>query len=380
MSRTYLAALGDVNDAGTWSGIPYHFLQAAKPAGLIDEGLRLVCDGAAWTGRRATWNFWRAVTGRGKGGYQYSTSFLEALWKPVTDGLQDQAVINCFQLYAPSIVKDQRIRKLYYIDMTLLQLFDFYKIRDTIGAAIVRESLDREKQGYLAAERVVCHSQWAAQSVINDYGIDPAKVHAIVPGANIDRSTYLEWAKTAQQPQRQADQPLKLVFVGKYWDRKGLDRLLEAIKVVHGSSRRIELIVIGCQRNDLPVELRDVPGVQWIDFIDKRRELQRFLHILTSADIGCLLSKAEAGGMVLREYHALGLIVLGTAVGGSPEHMFGEAGHIVKPDASPSEIAGWLVDLIDRPEELQRLRHQAWQLREKATWDATVSQLRTLML
>jgi glycosyltransferase involved in cell wall biosynthesis len=93
---------------------------------------------------------------------------------------------------------------------------------------------------------------------------------------------------------------------------------------------------------------------------------------VSSADVGCLLSRAEAGGMVLREYHALGLVVMGTTVGGAPEHMFPDVGRAFAPAALPADIAAWLVDLVRRPSELARLRERAWACRERATWDVSV--------
>lgn len=378
-SRIYLAALGDTNDPKTWSGIPYHFLQSAKAAQFIDEGLTLVPEGSGWRRRRLLWNGWRYLTGRGKGGFQYSVSGLEHLWKPVRQRVLDQIVINCYQLYPPSVVAEPRIRKFFYVDMTLRQLFDFYDERKTIGASIAEEALQREKAGYQSAELVVCHSHWAAQSVINDYGIAADKVKVVVPGANINREKYQEWYQQSSMPMRSPGTPLRLIFVGKYWDRKGLDRLLEALQWLARHGRKIELTVIGCRRETLPANLQEVANVKWLGFLDKRTEMDRFQRLVAEADVGCLLSRAEAGGMVLREYHALGLVVLGTAVGGSPEHMFADAGYAVPIDAPSEAIARWLMDLDDHPQKLAMLRERAWERRLEATWDASVSQWRELL-
>jgi len=381
MSRphVFLAAMGDVNDPRTFSGTPYHFLQAAKAGGLIDEGLKLNTEGSAWQSRRMLWNGWRYLTGRGKGGFQYSVSCLEELWKPVRDRLHDQMVINCYQLFPPSIVTERRIRKVFYIDMTLEQLFDFYHQRDSVGSAIAREAMQREKEGYQSAELVVCHSQWAARSVVQDYSIDADKVKAIVPGANIDQIALQRWQAQAKFSERSPDQTLRLIFIGKYWDRKGLDRLLEALLLTQSQGRVIELTVLGCHREELPSHLQDVAHVKWLGFLDKRNELPRFMQIVSEADIGCLLSRAEAGGMALREYHALGLTVLGTAVGGSPEHMFGDAGFAVSPETSPDEIARWLIELNDDPDKLMMLRRRAWDHCRDATWESSVNQWRSLL-
>lgn len=379
MTKTYLAAVGDVHDPITWSGIPYHFLQAGQALGFLDDGLRLTANGMPWKVRRILWNSWRGMTGRGVGGYQYSCSFLENLWKHERHRLRDARTINCFQLYPPSMVSNEQHRKLFYVDMTLKQLFEFYQVGSSIGSAIAREAIERERVGYQSAELMVGHSRWAAQSIIQDYGISPEKVHAIIPGANLDRTTYLQWYSTATCRMRNPHDPLKLIFVGKYWDRKGLDRLLEALKLVHAEGKRYELTVMGCQRSTLPAHLQDVPNVNWVGFLDKSKEAQRFFDLVASADVGCLLSRAEAGGMVLREYHALGLIVMGTAVGGSPEHMFADAGKAFVPDDDAETIARWIVQLIDDHAFYASLREAAWKHRLQATWDETVQHWRTLL-
>lgn len=379
MSKTFLAAVGDVHDPITWSGIPYHFLQAGQALGFLDDGLRLSASGASWKTRRLLWNGWRSMTGRGVGGYQYSRSFLENLWRHEMPRLRDSRTINCFQLFPPSIVGDQRYRKIFYVDMTLKQLFEFYQVGHTIGSAIAREALERERVGYHAAELVVGHSRWAAQSVIDDYGISPEKVGAIVPGANLDRRLYQEWFATSMCRIRNKSEPLKLIFVGKYWDRKGLDRLLEALKLVHAQGKAYELTVMGCQRSTIPTHLQNVPQVNWVGFLDKRNDTKRFFDLVASADVGCLLSRAEAGGMVLREYHALGLIVMGTTVGGSPEHMFVDAGKGFAPEDNAETIAEWIVQLIDDHEYYTSLREAARKHRSQATWDETVQQWRTLL-
>ncbi|HMP17745.1 MAG TPA: hypothetical protein PKD72_12025, partial [Gemmatales bacterium] len=68
MSRVYLAAVGNANDPITWSGIPYHFLQAAQTDDLINEGLNLSTAGAIWKARRLLWNFAQLLSGHGAGG------------------------------------------------------------------------------------------------------------------------------------------------------------------------------------------------------------------------------------------------------------------------------------------------------------------------
>ncbi|HEV2916052.1 MAG TPA: glycosyltransferase family 4 protein [Pyrinomonadaceae bacterium] len=377
--RRFLAAVGDSNNPLTWSGIPYHFLQAARARGLLDEGLPLSTSGAGLRAARAAWNSLRVLGGDHYGGYQYSVAFLERLWRPVRDRIRGGIVINCFPLYAPSVVADESVSKWFFIDQTLLQLFDYYEQRALIGRRIAREALERERAGYAAATGIIAHSHWAAESLMNDYAIPQERIHVVTPGANFDAHLYARWEEEESLRRANAREreglPLRLLFVGKYWRRKGLDRLLGALALGRRAGLRAMLRVVGCERETVPRELREVEGVEWIGFLDKRRDSGKFLRTLAECDVGCLLSRAEAGGIALREYHALGLVVLGTDAGGAAEHMIPGASIAVSARASVEEIASKLLELEREPSRLLELKSAAWLTRRLALWDTTVDRI-----
>ncbi|HVG32889.1 MAG TPA: glycosyltransferase family 4 protein [Pyrinomonadaceae bacterium] len=380
--RRFLAAVGDSNNPVTWSGIPFHFLQAARAAGLLDEGLPLSTDGRVWQARRVAWNLSRVFKGDRRGGYQYSESFLERLWRPVRNSVQGGIVVNCFQLFAPSIVRDQTVEKWFFIDQTLQQLFDYYEQRPLIGRRIAHESIAREREGYHAARGIIVHSRWAARSVVNDYGVSPERVYTVMPGANIDPTEYARWEKDEEQHRaaniEHEQRPLRLVFVGKYWHRKGLDRLLGALALARRRGSLATLRVIGCRRETLPAHLRNTEGVEWSGFLDKRNEAHAFLCALGECDIGCLLSRAEAGGIAFREYHALGLPVIGTDTGGAPDHMLPGASVIVSTNSTDEEISRIIMDLERDGARLKALRKSARQQRHLALWDETVRKIKLI--
>ena len=374
MKRTYLACVGNANDPSTWSGIPFYFLDAARRSGILDEGLDLYANSLPWRLQRLLWNSVTAMHGRRLGGFQYSDYFLQRIYAPFQNKLTGSRLINFFQLYPTSIVRNTKIEKWFYIDMTLRQLFRCY------GAAIDDRTADeaflREEEGYMNAAGVLAHSHWAAKSVVEEYGVSADAVHVAVPGASFDMDAYREWDRSSSAtPGNASLEPLRLVFVGKYSQRKGLDRLLAAVHIARARGASIVLRVIGLEKKDSPVEWRSEPGIEWFGFVKKRTEARRFLHAVADNDVGCLLSRAEAGGIVLREFHALGLPVIGPAVGGAPEHMFREASIQVAPEASDDAIADILVHLCNDRSALARMREHAWNHRHEALWDATVAKI-----
>jgi glycosyltransferase involved in cell wall biosynthesis len=370
----HLAAVGDVNSQATWSGIPFNMLAAGRALGVLDDGLPLACDGPSWTLRRCAWNVASLLRGS-LGGYQYSEAFLSALWRQAALAPGD-TIVNCFQLYPQHIAADGRLTKWFCIDQTLHQLFSDYGAGPLMSAGAREEILQREAAQYRAAAGVIAHSEWAADSVRRFYGIDPAKVFTVVAGANLDERLVEAWERLRAAP---ANGPLRLVFVGKDWRRKGLVRLIEAIIIARESGARISLTVIGPDADEIPQVYRALKDIDWLGPIDKSRDMARFIEIVGAHDAGCLLSKAEAGGIALREFHRLGLATLAPATGGAPEHAIAGATTLIAPSATPRDIAAVLRNLAARPDELQRQKDHAWRIRHSASWRVALVRIGEIM-
>jgi glycosyltransferase involved in cell wall biosynthesis len=366
--RVFLGSVGDVNNRDTFSGTPYHFLQAAKRAGFIDEGLALHSSGPDVKRRRWIWNGLHVLSGHTPGGYQYSDRFLDRMWKPAFQTLRGNAVINQFQLYPLRLIREPSITKWYYIDGTLKQLFDYYGVN--LDRRYRIRILQRETLGYRSAQGIATLSAFAAKSVIADYGIPASKVHVIVPGANIT-ADEIAACRATLTPRRPGD-PLRLLCVGKDWQRKGLDRLLRALRLAQARGLRAGLRVIGCARDTLPPELRDTPNVEWCGFISRQKEGPKLLRLLAECDVGCLLSRAEFSSIALREYLALGMVVLGPQTGGCGDLMEPEASIAVTPDAPDERIAEILLSFEQDPALFQKLRAAAERLRPTALWEESV--------
>ena len=375
----YVAAVGDAGDPLTWSGIPFHLTETGRAAGFVTAGLPLGAEGRLWRARRIAWNLGRLGSGDRRGGFQYSPMFLERLWQAAKTDLSGARVLNCFQLFAPSMVDNESIEKWFFIDLTLTQLFDYYRLRAQVGRRIAADAVAREREGYQRAAGIVVMSHFAAQSVHRDYGVPQERIHVVVPGANLDPEMYRRWEASAGAARAVAHEALRLVIVSTDWKRKGLDRLLRALALARRDGLRATLRVVGNTPQDLPPELAAQPGVEWLGRINKSTDAARFLDAVADADVGCILARYEAGGSVLREYHALGLAALATDAGGMPDFMFPEASVTVPAEASDQEIAERLVALGNEPERLERLRKAAWERRHEATWEHTVRRLRDIV-
>lgn len=378
-ARVLVGCVGDAESPLSWSGIPHHLTEAGRAVGFIAGGLRL--DVTRLRRRRVLWNLLQMARGDRRGGYQYTADFLDRLWAPVRDGLAGSTVINCFQLFPPSVVARDDVERWSFIDLSLAQLFDYYRIRDTVGVRVAADAEVRERAGYARARGVVAMSRFAATHLRDTYGVPADRLHVVVPGANLAPPAYARWEKTEAERRTQPgpEGPLRLVMVSTQWRRKGLDRLLRALLLARRQGLDATLRVVGNVREDLPEALTDQPGLEWLGRINKDKDADRFLAAVADADVGCIFSRYEAGGSVLREYHALGLAAFATDAGGMPDFMFDDASVTVTADAPDEELAEKLLSLGRDRDRLAALRAAAWRRRREALWASSVERLRAIM-
>lgn len=195
---------------------------------------------------------------------------------------------------------------------------------DTVGAAYSHRPdgegpLARLKRRWnatalRAATAVVAWSDWARASAVHDYGVDPARAHVIPPG--VDTSTW------RPGPQREHGGPLRLLFVGGDFARKGGHDLVAAVRAL---APRCELDVVSRDPAAPPQ-----PGVR------VHRDLapndERLRALFRRADAFVLPTRGDCTPLVLLEAMASGLPVISTRVGAISEQVVdGVTGLLVAP-------------------------------------------------
>lgn len=373
----YLAAMGDVTNVVTWSGIPFHFHEAGARAGFFDGPVNLPTNRIRV--RRVLWNLSQVLTGQRRGGYQYSRSCLAYLFGCVEGQLRESEVISHFQLFPPA----DRARAAatpfsHYIDMPLTRLFDEYRIGETIGRRIAADALRREAENYAAARFVVCMSSWAAKSVVAECGVDRSRVKVILPGANVSETAVeIRTADLDASPivsSFTAARPFRLGFTGRDPYRKGLPRLIKAAAILKDRGYPVEVSIIGI----CPEEFRNEPVVREIGMIQKRTEMDRFIDTVMSMDLGCLLSDAEGLGISTLEFLRVGVPVMGTEVGGITDCIPKRAGLLLPERPDPEDVAAKVQELLDNPVKYEAMRKEARAIRRHYSWDRTVKEFALL--
>jgi glycosyltransferase involved in cell wall biosynthesis len=217
----------------------------------------------------------------------------------------------------------------------------------------------RERQRRIYESAVACclTSRWAAESVINDYGIAPSKVHVVGVGRN----------HTAPDRERDWSTP-RFLFVGMDWPRKNGDAVVRAFTRLRETLPGARLDLVG---GHPPVDAPGVTGhgILRMDDPDQHAQLER---LFGEATCFVMPSLSEASAIAYVEAGAAGLPSIGTTAGGS-DYLIGDGGVCVDP-RDPEALFAAMRRLAD-PETAQRMGAAAKQRSSMFTWPEVARRL-----
>lgn len=247
-----------------------------------------------------------------------------------------------FMTQVPAAIGGRRARRRPYVIMAddTPILFDamahHYDIE--VGEPRLLSALKRRinTAALRSAHRVLPMSEWARRSVIDDYGVDPDRARVVPTGIDLEA-----WRRT-REPH---DGPVRVLFVGGDFARKGGDLLLAAYERLPAGMAELHVVT---RSPVAPTEALHVyPSMQ--------ANSPELIALFNSCDVFVLPSRGEAFPNVVVEACASGLPCIVTDVGGMAEMVTdGETGFVVEPD-DPSGLADRLVQLCSDPELRARM-------------------------
>lgn len=176
-------------------------------------------------------------------------------------------------------------------------------------------------------------SDWAARSLVDDYGVDPARI-TVAPFGPSTTST------TPPQGPRPGE-PLRLLFVGRDWVRKGGERALEIVADLRRAGVPCELTVVGTGPSAPSALTEDV-------HVLGRVARSAMGDLYAAHDVLLEPARANAGGVTLTDATASGLPVVATRTGGVPSIVEdGTTGLLVDADDPVAEAVAALGRLAD---------------------------------
>ncbi|HEY5678261.1 MAG TPA: glycosyltransferase family 4 protein [Myxococcales bacterium] len=189
--------------------------------------------------------------------------------------------------------------------------------------------LARERETYHRALGIATFSALVRDSLVDDYGVDPALVHVVGAGANV----------VPQGEPVRGDDGQTLLFVGKDgWRRKGGPVLLEAFSILRAMRPSLRLLLAG------PTEELELPeGVTNLGLVP----FESVERLLSEATLFVLPTLREPFGIAFLDAMLCKVPCIGTQVGAVAE-ILGGAG-ICVPPANAAALAQAMAELLDDP-------------------------------
>ncbi len=282
-----------------------------------------------------------SLTGR----FQVRRGLSQAKWDVALYNTQVPAVLGCSLVNQQPYVLCTDITPVQYDGMAAQ-----YGHRPDTPGPVQRYKHWINTRIFRNAARLLPWSNWTRSSLIADYGVSPDLIEVIPPGIDLD-----VW----RPAEKHNSGPIRILFVGGDFYRKGGDLLLNAFKQLPAGDVELHLVT----RSAIP----DSGGtIIYSHMLPNSPELVRLYQ---ECDIFVLPTHAEAFGIAAAEAAAAGLPVIATAVGGLTDVVLhGETGYLIPP-GSTIELTARLAALME-DSTLRRQMGQAARIRAESQFNA----------
>ena len=347
------------NDINIWSGTPFYiFKTLSKHHEVVWLGKGLI-EGTKWYHTLKGERFPFLIENYTKETNMY-------LSKLINEGNFD-LVLTCSYCFCTEL--KVHIPVVFYTDVTFDLYRDYMQCKDEYYTNLARKT---EKNCLTHVDAVLFSSNWTKADAIERYQLDEKKIHVIEFGANIATPQNI-------QKKYNAKSVCHIVFVGRNWEKKGGNEVLEAYKILKAQKFPCKLTIIGCKPEDVEMD-SDVEVIPWID---KRKDLdcEKYNSIMQDADFLVLPTKFEAYGIVFCEASAYGVPSIAPNVGGVSQPISeGKNGFLLSPSSAPIDYANKIRDTFTDKNFYQKLRKTTRkEFENRLNWDVWYKRFAVIM-
>lgn len=334
----------------SWSGSGYHMLMALRDSGFHAEIIRNLRDS------------YRHLTRAKKFVYEkvLSKTYLRDRHVPTLRSYANQietalAPLQCDVVFSPGTVPLAYLRTdkpiVFWTDATFAGMIDFYPSFSNLCRETLRNGNDMEQKALARCRLAIYSSEWAADSAIRNYQVDPQKIKVVPFGANVEcRRDMNDIRRMLSEKNMDV---CRLLFMGVDWHRKGGDIALEVALRLNRKGLPTELHVVGCRPPFTPPEFVKLHG-----FVSKRTEAGRkkLDRLFSDAHFLIVPSRAECAAVVFAEASSFGLPSLATDVGGIPTVIRNDRnGRTFPLTADADDYCAYIVRTMSRQENYEDL-------------------------
>ena len=354
----------DSSDIHAWSGLGNYILRALQSAGFQTEHIGGLRDRYSFIFKIKK-AFYAKILSK-----TYLRNREPTLLKNYATQVERAlALISCDVVFSPGTIPIAYLRTekpiVFWTDATFSGMIDFYPGFSNLCAETIKNGNKMEQSALSKCRIAIYSSEWAANTAIQNYDVDPAKVKVVPFGANISCNRNLQDINSIIKNKN--FDTCRLLFVGVDWFRKGGDIALIVADLLTQRGIRTELHIVGCNPAiSLPTFVKQ-HGFLSKSTEEGRRSLDK---LMTESHFLILPSRAECYGVVFAEASSFGLPSLATRVGGIPTAIQdGKNGQTFPLDESPEKYCDYIERFMSSKQEYNELALSSFrEYSERLNW------------
>lgn len=264
----------------------------------------------------------------------------------------------------------------FWTDASFAGMLDYYPHFVGLNRESIRNGHAMEQEALSRCRLAVYASDWARQTVLDNYRVDAGKVHVVPFGANLPSDHSYEEVRALVR-NRLTDR-CRLLFNGVDWERKGGELALEVARQLNQSGLPTELDVVGCEP---PCEVPEFVNAHGFVSKSTPEGLQSMNRLLEMAHFLILPSRAECYGVVFAEASSFGVPSLANRTGGIPTVVTDEVnGRLFPLDADPSDYTSFIARTLSSRSDYEDLAMRSFnEYQTRLNWSVAGCRVRQLI-
>lgn len=289
--------------------------------------------GQAWAAERLLRRLYRRLSGRDY--TKFPLSLMQRSARQLQRAVARERPDAIFTLFPPPLVLYRgEVPVIYRLDTTFLGWQEQYPEFGRLGLAL---SVWQERRALAVARRLVTHSAWTRDLLVERYGVSAEKIRVWPNPASLPEEAVPSRVDPAVElPLR----PLRLLMVGRDPRRKGTDLGVEVFRRLRARGREVELTVCG-------TDGRDEEGLRFVGPFRKSvaGELAAYADLYRRAHLLLHPARFDPSPIVVSEAAAFAVPTVTNACGGLATSVLdGETGIVLPRGSGP----GAYVEAVER--------------------------------
>ena len=370
--RIGFVSVDEANDVTSWSGTPFHILDALRKQDVsiqvfspLKQGFRYMLAPMKITARLLK----KDVI------FDHYQIALRSYANQLKQQMKRNPVDVILSIGTPAFTLLECEEPIvFYTDAVFHMMPGYYGgIWDKLTGSAIRRGIWQEERALERCTIGAYSSSWAAEGA-QDH-TRPDKIRMIPFGASMpvdhDMGTVRRWI--SERLDRKPSE-CRLLFIGVDWVRKGGAIAVETERLLNEMGVRTRLTVVGCQPD------QEVPDyVEVIGFLNKRSSEGRkqLEELYRHATFFILPTLAEASAIVYCEASAFGLPIFTFRTGGAEDYVRDGVNGLCMPlDSKPESFAEKAREIMEDKDRYSALCLGAFnEYKTRLNWDRTAGAL-----